>query len=182
MADHNWNESGAALDAPLPPPPPPPPPPSQGRLEDGNKQKKRLIQSLNPTSKAKKRTDFREILTLFHDESMDIDQIQKIWSSLYQTTLVESQEDHKKHRQQEQHGLKRKKPGKPNDHGPLSTRGLGGVSRHGNLSQDHYKRARQSSTISLDSSESGKTSRLGNRFPKNITKASKLLQKFGGRT
>ncbi|CAI5743014.1 unnamed protein product [Peronospora destructor] len=165
MADHDWNDSGAASDAPLPPPPPSPPPPER----------------TNPTSKPKKRKDFREILTLFHDELMDIDRIKKMWSSLYQTTLVESQEDHKKHRQQEQHGLKRKKSGE-HDHGPLSTRGLGGPSRHGNLSQDHFKRARQSSTMSLDSSESGKTSRLGNRFPKNITKASKLLQKFGSRT
>ncbi|KAG7378583.1 hypothetical protein PHYPSEUDO_009916 [Phytophthora pseudosyringae] len=163
------NDSEAASDAPLPPPPPPPPPP-----QDELKRKK---PTLNPTPnqplKPKRKKDFREILALFHDEVGDAT---RVWSALWQTTLAESQEDHKRRRQQEQHGLKRKKIG---DHGPVSVRGS--LSRHGSLTQDHLKRARQGSTASTDSSEAGKGGRLGGRFPKNVPKGSKLMQKFGGR-
>ncbi|POM79474.1 Hypothetical protein PHPALM_2847 [Phytophthora palmivora] len=123
--------------------------------------------------KPKKKKDFREILALFHEES-DVEKTKRVWSALWQTTLAESQEEHKRRRQQEQHGLKRKKNG--DDHGPMSVRGL---SRLGN---DHLKRARQGSTASTDSSESSKGGRLGGRFPKSIPKGSKLMQKFGGRS
>ncbi|CAH0473921.1 unnamed protein product [Peronospora belbahrii] len=157
MTDEEWKESGAASDAPLPPPPPPPPPP-QGHSEDGMKQKRCSIQMSNSTPKHRNK--------------------KKIF-----TTLMESQEEYRKRLQQEQHGLKRKKSGEP-DHGSMSTRGagLGSLARHGSLTQDQIKRARQSSATSTDSSESGKVNRLGSRFPKNVTKGSKLLQKFGSRT
>ncbi|CAH0520636.1 unnamed protein product [Peronospora belbahrii] len=182
MTDEEWKESGAASDAPLPPPPPPPPPP-QGHSEDGMKQKRCSIQMSNSTPKHRnKKKDFREILALFH-EPMDTEKAKSVWNSLWQTTLMESQEEYRKRLQQEQHGLKRKKSGEP-DHGSMSTRGagLGSLARHGSLTQDQIKRARQSSATSTDSSESGKVNRLGSRFPKNVTKGSKLLQKFGSRT
>ncbi|ETN19490.1 hypothetical protein PPTG_04787 [Phytophthora nicotianae INRA-310] len=161
--------------APLPPPPPPPPPP-----QDDIKKKKPTPS--NPSQpKPKKKKDFREILALFHDEEVGQDKVKCEWSALWQTTLAESQEDHKQRRQQEQHGIKRKK--NEHDHGPMSSRsGPGSLSRLGSMNQDHIKRARQGSAASTDSSESGKGSRLGGRFPKNVPKGSKLMQKFGGRT
>ncbi|KAL4151503.1 hypothetical protein PRNP1_008446 [Phytophthora ramorum] len=155
------NESEAGSDAPPPPPPPPPPPQS------------RPAQPLKP----KKKKDFREILTLFHEEEQpDATTTKRVWAALWQTTLAEAQDEHKRRRQQEQHGLKRKK----HDHTPM--RGApGSLSRHGSMVQDHLKRARQGSSASTDSSESIKAGRLGGRFPKNAPKGSKLLQKFGGR-
>ncbi|KAG2790841.1 hypothetical protein PC129_g21224 [Phytophthora cactorum] len=157
------------------PPPPPPPPPPQDDL------KKRKLTLNNPNQpKPRKKKDFREILALFHDEEMDAAKVKREWSALCQMTLAESQEDHKRRRQQEQHGIKRKK--NENDHGPISARGgPGSLSRLGSMNQDHLKRARQGSAASTDSSESGKGSRLGGRFPKNVPKGSKLMQKFGGR-
>ncbi|KAK1944568.1 hypothetical protein P3T76_004480 [Phytophthora citrophthora] len=175
MPHEDGNESEATSDAPLPPPPPPPPPP-----KDDHKKKK----PVNPTQplKPKKKKDFRELLALFHEETSDPAKTKRLWTSLWQTTLTESQEEHKRRRQQEQHGLKRKKNG-DHDHGPMSVRGgPGSLSRHGSITQDHLKRARQGSTASTDSSESGKGNRLGGRFAKNIPKGSKLMQKFGGRT
>ncbi|KAF4047018.1 hypothetical protein GN244_ATG00543 [Phytophthora infestans] len=160
-------------ESPLPPPPPPPPPP-----QDDLKRKKPTLNNPNQP-KPRKRKDFREIMALFHDEGKDMAKVKREWAALWQTTLTESQEDHKRRRQQEQHGIKRKK--NEHDHGLMSARG-GLGSRLGSMNQDHLKRARQGSTASTDSSESSKGSRLGGRFPKNIPKGSKLMQKFGGRT
>ncbi|CAI5732882.1 unnamed protein product [Hyaloperonospora brassicae] len=168
-------------DVPLPPPPPFPPPP-QARSEDDSKPNRRPLQSSGQVQKPKKRKDFREILALFHDESMDAAQVERVWSALWQTTLVESQEDHKRHhhqQEQENRSLKRKKSG-DRDHGPVAARDA--LARHSNLAKDSFKRARQSSSASTDSSESGKASRLGGRFSKNVSKGPKMLQKFGGRT
>uniref|UniRef100_A0AAV1UH12 Uncharacterized protein n=1 Tax=Peronospora matthiolae TaxID=2874970 RepID=A0AAV1UH12_9STRA len=169
------------LDVPLPPPPPFPPPP-QARLEDDSKPNKRpTSQSAGHAQKPKKRKDFREILALFHDDSMDPAQVKSVWHSLWQTTLAESQEEHKRHLQQqekEQRSVKRKKSG---DHGHVAAREA--HARHSNLARESFKRARQSSSASTDSSESsGKTSRLGGRFSKHVSKGPKMLPKFGGRT
>ncbi|KAI9906335.1 hypothetical protein PsorP6_003426 [Peronosclerospora sorghi] len=161
MAEKDYNHLDAA---PLPPPSPPPPPPQ-------------LLPEKSIAQKPKKRKDFREILALFHDETMDAAKVKRVWSSLYHTTLMESQEDLKR-KQQVQHGVKRKKSGDL-DHVLMSMRG---THSRGTLTQDQLKRARQSSTASTDSSESGKTGRLGGRFSKNVPKGLKFLQKFGGRT
>ena len=129
-------------DVPLPPPPPFPPPP-QARSEDDSKPNKRPAQSSGQVQKPKKRKDFREILALFHDESMDAAQVERVWSALWQTTLAESQEDHKRHhhqQEQEKRSLKRKKSG-DRDHGPVATRDA--LARHSNLAKDSFKRARQ---------------------------------------
>ncbi|KAG7381767.1 hypothetical protein PHYBOEH_010799, partial [Phytophthora boehmeriae] len=119
-----------ALDAPLPPPPPPPPPPQLRPEEELKRKRQQLTQTLKP----KQKKDFREILALFHDDSMDQAQVKKVWGTLWQTTLAEAQEEHKRRRQQEQQGLKRKKDG--------LTPPRGGSMRHGG-GPDHFKRVRQ---------------------------------------
>ncbi|KAF4315591.1 hypothetical protein BBO99_00009248 [Phytophthora kernoviae] len=168
MADvADGNVSEAASDAPLPPPPPPPPPPQLRPEEELKRKRQQQNQSLKP----KQKKDFREILALFHDESMDEAQIKRVWGGLWQTTLAEAQEEHKRRRQQEQQGLKRKKDG--------LTPPRSGSIRHGG-GPDHLKRTRQGSAASTDSSESGK-SRLGGRFQKTAPKGSKLMQKLGTR-
>ncbi|EGZ05888.1 hypothetical protein PHYSODRAFT_307583 [Phytophthora sojae] len=132
------HEDGTDSEAPLPPPPPPPPPP-QVRPEDELKKKRPQSQSQpQPLKPKQKKKDFREILALFHDESADAARVKRVWGALWQTTLTEAQEEHKRRRQQEQHGLKRKKDELG---GPMSVRGS--LSRHGSLTQDHLKRARQ---------------------------------------
>ncbi|KAE9349359.1 hypothetical protein PF008_g6947 [Phytophthora fragariae] len=181
MKDESSMEDGNDSEAPLPPPPPPPPPP-QVRPEDELKKKRppptqSQTQTQSQPLKPKKKKDFREILSLFHDEAMDAARAKRVWGALWQATLAEAQEEHKRRRQQGQHGLKRKK----DEHGgPMAVRGS--LSRHGSMTQDHLKRARQGSSASTDSSESTKAGRLGGRFPKNAPKGSKLMQKFGGRS
>lgn len=109
------------------------------RPEDELKKKRPQSQSQpQPLKPKQKKKDFREILALFHDESADAARVKRVWGALWQTTLTEAQEEHKRRRQQEQHGLKRKKDELG---GPMSVRGS--LSRHGSLTQDHLKRARQ---------------------------------------
>ncbi|KAF1319589.1 hypothetical protein FI667_g13038, partial [Globisporangium splendens] len=172
-------KSGSAASSPMAPPPPPPPPPPQFELEQ--------VELLTK----KKKKDFREILALFHDAKMDLQEKAHAWEALWQTTLVETQEEMKQQQQVERKAGKHADDATPVRSGSVA-------SRHGPGSgPEPPKRPRQVRLFCVgwvlegsDASawltsaadlEPSKVSRL-NRVQQNRPKGggSKLMQKLGG--